>query len=190
MRTRSEQSSASSASASKMDAFSRILIFTASFLAMIALALCIVGTVTYFWYYHQDANGNTLSYNFFSRCTGNILNGSSICIDMPRQTDFGRATENAGAFLVVAICLLGCGMLVVLAMNFVQLTGALVFIAPILLFLASLFLLTTFAEASRVTTLNSYSAHLVQTGHIVTILSLGIIAFAGGRLHVRYYERF
>jgi hypothetical protein len=46
------------------------------------------------------------------------------------------------------------------------------------------------AEGSRVTTYNSYSANLVQTGHLLTIFSMGLIAFVSGRLHIRYYNGF
>ncbi len=177
-------------SVQRMDAFSRILILTASFFSMAALALAIVGIATNFWYYSQDSSGNVLYYNLFTLCTGNVINGSSICTGMPQGTVLGIGTQNAASFLVVAICLLGCGMLVILFMNFVQLTGILVFIAPILLFLATLFMVATFAEGSRVTIFNSYSAILVQTSHVLTIFSLGIIAFASGRIHFRYYEQF
>ena len=173
-----------------IDAFSRILIVTASFFATAALALCIVGTATPSWYSSQQTDGSTLNYNLFTICTGFAQNSTSTCTDIPRSTPFGLATQNAGAFLVVALCLLGCGMLVILAMNFVRLTGALVFIAPLVLFLACLFILAAFVEVSQVSLMNSYSAILVQTGHITTIFTLGIIAFASGRLHVRYYNRF
>lgn len=178
-----------SASAS-IDTLSRILIIIASFFAVAALALCIVGIATNSWYYNEDTSGNTLNYNLFTICTGNTKNGSSSCLDMPRSTLLGAATLNAAALLVVAICLLGCGMIVIVAMNFVRFTGALVLIGPLVLFLACLFILAAFAEVSRMSTLNSYSAILVQTGHISAIFTLGIIAFASGRLHVRYYDRF
>jgi len=172
-----------------MDSFSRILIIIASFFSIAALTLSIVGIITHFWYYYQDSNGDTLYYNLFTLCTGNVINGSSICIDMPQETDLGSGTRYAAALLVVAICLLGCGMLVILFMNFVQLTGILVFVAPIILFLATLFMVAALAEGSRVTIFNSYSANLVQTSHLLTIFSMGIIAFASGRVHIRYYEQ-
>ncbi|CAF2594853.1 unnamed protein product [Rotaria sp. Silwood2] len=174
----------------RIDPFSRILIVTATFFAMAALTLLIVGIATRSWYYSKDSNGNIEYYNFFTQCVGNENNGTLICIDMQRQTSLGLGTQHAAALLVVAICLLGCGMLVTLAMNFVQLTGILVLIAPILLFLATLFMVAALAEGSKVTTFNSYSANLVQTGHVLTIFSMGIIAFTSGRLYNRYYEQF
>lgn len=176
-------------SASK-DTFSRILILLASFFTIAALALCIVGITTFFWFSSKDANGNTVNYNLFTICNGNSRNGSSNCGEIARNTDFGHITRNASALLVVGICLLGCGMIIILAMNFVRFTGVLVFIAPLLLFLASLFILACLAEAARVTMFNSYSSYLVETGHMATIFALGLIAFASGRLHVRYYEQF
>ena len=121
------------------------LIILASFFSIAALALSIVGLTTQSWYYSQDLNGNTQSYNLFTRCIGNVKNGSSICTDIPRDTTLGVGTLHAAALLIVAICLLGCGMFVVLFMNVVQLTGLLVFIAPILLFLAALFMVAAFA---------------------------------------------
>jgi len=174
----------------RMDPCSRILIITASFFSIAALTLSIVGIATNSWYYAQDSSGNILYYNLFTLCTGNVINGSLTCTDMPRNTNLGVYTRNAAALLIVAICLLGCGMLVTLFMNFIQLTGILVFVAPILFFLATLFMVATFAEGSIVTLYNSYSANLVQTSHMLTIFSMGIIAFAAGRLHTRYYEQF
>jgi hypothetical protein len=171
-----------------MDPLSRVLVMTAGLFTIPALTLSIVGTATYSWYYSQDSSGNTISYNFFTLCTGNLLNGSSTCSDMQRNTGLGIGTQNAGALLVVALCLLGLAMLITLAMNFIQLTGLLAFIAPILLFLAALFMVAALAQGSRVTTYNSYSANLVETGHLLTIFSMGLIAFASGRLHVRYYD--
>lgn len=174
----------------RMDVFSRILIISASFFSIAALTLSIVGFTTQSWYYYQDSNGDTLNYNLLTQCIGNVKNGSSICTDISRTTDFGVGTLYAAAFLVVAICLLGCGMFVILIMNCIQFTGLLAFIAPILLFLAALFMVATFAEGSRVAFFNSYSAILVQTSHVLTIFSMVIIAFVGGRLHVRNYEQF
>jgi hypothetical protein len=171
-----------------MDPLSRVVVLTAGLFTIPALTLSIVGTATYSWYYDQDSSGNTLNYNFFTECTGNVLNGSSNCFDMQRNTGLGLGTQHAAALLVVALCLLGLGMLITLAMNFIQLTGILAFIAPIILFLAALFMVGALAEGSRVTLYNSYSANLVETGHLLTIFSMGLIAFAGGRLHRRYYE--
>ncbi|CAF1350731.1 unnamed protein product [Rotaria sp. Silwood1] len=174
----------------RIDPFSRILIVTSTFFAMAALTLVIVGIATRFWYYSKGSDGSVVYYNFFTYCEGNDNNGTSKCIDMQRQTSLGVGTQHAAALLVVAICLLGCGMLITLAMNFVQLTGILLFIAPILLFIATLFMVAALAEGSKVTMFNSYSANLVQTGHVLTIFSMGLIAFASGRLHIRYYEQF
>ena len=171
-----------------VDSLSRILVFMASLFSIIALVLSIVGTATHSWYYNQDSNGNTLSYNFFTQCTGNLLNDSSNCIDMQRNTVIGLGTQHAAGLLVVALCLLGLGTLITLSMNFIQITGLLAFIAPIVLFLAALFMLAALAEGSRVTTYNSYSANLVETGHLLTIFSMGLVAFASGQLHARYFE--
>lgn len=168
-----------------MDSFSRVLIIIASLFSIAALALSIVGITTNFWYYGQYSNGTTINYNLFTYCIAN--SGVSTCTDIPRGTDFGTCTLYTAAFLVVAICFLGCGMLVTFFMNFIKLTGILLFVAPILLFLATLFMVAAFAEGSRVTIFNSYSAILVQTSHISTIFAMGIIAFASGRLHIRYY---
>jgi hypothetical protein len=171
-----------------MDPLSRLVLFIAGLVTIVALVLSIVGTATYSWYYNQDSFGNTVSYNFFTMCQGNLLNSTSTCIDMPRQTTMGISTQNAGALLVFALGLLGLAMLITLAMNFVQLTGILAFIAPIVHFFAALFMLASMAEGSRVLQYNNYSAHLVQTGHILTILSMGLTAFAGARLHTQYYN--
>ncbi len=172
---------------SSMDPLSRVVVFTTGLFSIAALTLSIVGTATYSWFYYQDSSGNTFYYNFFTQCTGNLLNGSSNCIDMQRNNALGIGTQHAAGLLVVALCLLGMGMLLVLVMNCIQLTGILSFIAPIVLFLAALFMVGSLAEGSRVTLYNSYSANLVETGHLLTIFSMGLAAFASGRLHVREY---
>ena len=171
-----------------MDPLSRVLVLTAGFFTIAALTLSIVGTATYSWFYDQDSTGATYFYNLFTLCQGQVLNQSSNCYDMPRNTALGIGTQHAAGLLVVALCLLGLGMFITLSMNFIQLTGLLAFIAPILLFLAALFMLGALAEGSRVTTYNSYSANLVETGHLLTIFSMGLVAFASGRLHIRYYN--
>ena len=175
---------------SSVDVFSRILIIFASFFSVAALTLAIVGLSTQYWSYTQFPNGTIVNYNLFTQCVGRVNNSSSTCADIPRTTDFGVGTLHAAAFLIVAICLLGCAMLILISMICIQLTGLLVFIPPILLFLAALFMVATFAETSRVTTYNNYSAILVQSSHVATIFSLGISALAAGRLHLRYYEQF
>ncbi|UJR32146.1 hypothetical protein I4U23_019613 [Adineta vaga] len=173
-----------------MDGCSRTLIIFASFFTIAALALSIVGILTPSWYNFQDSNGNITYYNLFTQCTSNVKNGSSKCTEISRENNFGIGTLYAASFLIVAICLLGCGMLVVLAMNITRLAGIFIFVAPILLFLAALFMVASFAELSRVTLYNSYSAILVQTSHVATIFSLGLIAFAAGRLQNYFYQRF
>lgn len=178
----------SRASTPRIDSFSRILIILASFFSIAALALLIVGTATYSWYSFQYTNGTTEYSNLFTRCTGSLNAQNSVCTDIARNTDFGMHTRNAAAFVIVAITFLGCGMFVVILMNFVQLTGILLFIAPISLFLATLFLVATFAEASRVMFMNSYSVILVQSAHVSTTFALMLIAFASGRLHLHYFE--
>jgi len=171
-----------------IDPLSRVLILTASLFTIAAFTLSVVGTATYSWYYDQDSTGATLYYNFFTFCTGQILNSSSNCYDMPRNIELGAVTQEAAGLLVVALCLLGLGMLITISMNCIQLTGILAFIAPIVLFLAALFMVGAFAEGARVTIYNSYSANLTQTGHLLTIFSMGLVAFASGRLHVRYFD--
>jgi hypothetical protein len=171
-----------------IDPLSRVLVFTASLFTIAAFTLSVVGTATYSWYYYQDSTGATFFYNFFTFCTGQILNSSSNCYDIPRNNALGVGTQEAAGLLIVALCLLGLGMLVTLSMNCIQLTGLLAFIAPIILFLAALFMVGAFAEGSRVTIYNSYSANLTQTGHLLTIFSMGLVAFASGRLHVRYFN--
>lgn len=174
----------------RVDIFSRILIIFASFFSIAALTLSIVGISTQYWLYSEGANGITVNSNLFTTCIGNINNGSSICTDIVRTTDFGVSTRHAAAFLIVAICLLGCAMLILTLMICIQLTSLIAFIPPILLFLAALFMVATFAETSKVTAYNGYSAILVQTSHVATIFSLGMSAVAAGRLHLRSYEQF
>lgn len=159
----------------------------ASLFTIAALTLSVVGTATYYWFYDQGSDGSTLYYNLFTQCTGNVLNGTSACIDMQRGTPLGLGTQHAAALLVTALSLLGLGLLIVLTMNFIRLTGVISFVAPILLFLAALFMVATFAAGARVTTYNAYSVHLTQTGHLLTIFSMGLVAFISSRLHVRYY---
>ena len=173
-----------------IDRFSRILIIIASFFAIAAFTLIVVGTVTQSWYYSESSNGNFQSYNLFTICSGNVKNSTSTCNDILRDTSFGSSVQIAAALLVVGVCFTGCGMLISIAMNFIKFTSILLVVAPTSLFLASLFILASFAELSRVSLLNSYSAHLVQAGQMSIIFALCIISFAAGRLHTRFYERF
>ncbi|UJR14615.1 hypothetical protein I4U23_001609 [Adineta vaga] len=175
-------------SSEPIDPLSRVLTIVGSFFTITALALTIVGTATQYWYFDQSSDGSTLHYNFFTECSGNLLNGTSRCIDMQRSTTLGLGTQHAAGLLVTALCLLGLGMIVTLTMNFIRLSGIIAFIAPIFLFLAALFMVAAFAQGSRVTTYNGYSANLTQTGHLLTIFSMGLVAFIGSRLHVRYYS--
>ena len=174
----------------KIDGCSRFLIIFASFFTIAALTLSIVGILTPSWHSVQYSSTNLTNFNLFTLCTRNGVNATPTCADIPRQSDFGIGTLHAAAFLIVAICLLGCAMFVILAMNIAQFAGIFVFIAPFLLFLAALFMVALFAELSRVTMYNGYSAILVQTSLVATVFSVGLIAFAGGRLHIRLYERF
>lgn len=173
----------------RTDTFTRILILIGWFFTVAALTLSIVGIATRYWYYSKDSTGVATYYNFFTQCVSFDSNQTSTCYDIQRQTDFGFHTENAAAVLIVAICLLGCGLIVTTMMIFIHLTGILVFIAPIVLFLAALFIVVTFIEASKVSTFNSYSAILVQTAHILTIFSACVISLASGRLHYSSYQQ-
>ena len=173
----------------RADSLSRALIIIASFFAVSALTLSIVGISTRYWYYSKDSSGTVFYYNLFTQCIENENNHTAICIDMQRQTTLGLGTQNAAALLIVAICLLGCGTLVTLTMIFIRLPGILVLLAPVTLFLATLFMVAALVECSKVTIYNSYSAHLVQTSHILTIFAMGMIAFASGRLHFSSYQQ-
>lgn len=170
------------------DPIIRLMILIGAILGIIALTLTIVGTATYSWYYTQDTNGATVFYNLFTFCTGNILNSTSNCYDMPRHTFLGLKTQEAAGLLSVGICFLGAAVLVTVAMNFIQLPGTLALLSPTLFFFAALFIMAGLAQGSRGTLYNSYSAYLVETGQLLTILTMGIIGFAGGRSHFRYVE--
>ncbi|CAF5205478.1 unnamed protein product, partial [Rotaria magnacalcarata] len=146
----------------RTDSLSRVLIIIASFFAVSALILAIVGIATPSWYYYIDSSGTFLYYNLFTQCTGNGNNNTLICTDMQRQTTLGLGTQNTAALLIVAICLLGCGTLITLTMIFIRLPGIMLLIAPVVLFLATLFMVVALIECSNVTIYNSYSAHLVQ----------------------------
>ncbi|CAF3635865.1 unnamed protein product [Rotaria socialis] len=172
----------------RTDSLSRVLIIIASFFAVSALTLVIVGIATPSWYSSQDSTGTFVYFNLFTQCVGNGNNNTLICTAIQRQTTFGAGTQNAAALLIVAICLLGCGTLITLIMIFIRLPGIMVLIAPVVLFLATLFMVVAFEECSKVTIYNSYSANLVQTSHIATIFAMGIIAFASGRLHFSSYQ--
>ncbi|CAF4919194.1 unnamed protein product, partial [Rotaria socialis] len=65
---------------------------------------------------------------------------------MQRNSILGIGTEHAAGLLVVAICLLGMGMIILLSMNCIQLTGVLGFLPATILFLAALFMLAALAE--------------------------------------------
>jgi hypothetical protein len=56
-------------------------------------------------------------------------------------------------------------------------------IPPAFFFLACLFMLAGMAEGARYLLYNDYSANLYQTGHLLTMFSLFLSAFAAGRIH-------
>lgn len=173
-----------------IDRASRFIIFSGCFFSLVGLTLAIVGCATVSWFRSEQTDGSFTSYNLFTNCSGNSKTSSSYCADLDRQTTFGQSTQTAAAFLVVSICLLGCAVFITIAMHFVLTMKILLFVGPICLFLATLFLLATFAEASRVMMFTSYSAHLVQTAHMASIFALALLSFVCGRLHYRFYERF
>ncbi|CAF1119958.1 unnamed protein product [Didymodactylos carnosus] len=162
-----------------VDPASRVIAVAAGVFGFIALVLAIVGTATPSWYY-INISGNTQYYNFFTQCVGSLVNDTSQCVDMQRNTNLGLITQHAGALAVVGLIFLGCGTIIAFAMACMQFSGILSLISPILLFLASLFMLASLAEGSRVTLYNSYSANLFQTAHLLTFFSMGLAAFAAG----------
>ena len=127
---------------------------------------------------------------FLLSVKGQVLNQSSYCYDMPRNTVLGLGTSTCRrtfSCCTFVYSVWGCSL--PYSMNCIQLTGLLAFYCTdTLLFLAALFMVAALAEGSRVTLYNSYSANLVETGHLLTIFSMGLVAFASGRLHVRYYN--
>ena len=184
------------------DNISKIMGIAAAVFCFVALILTCVGVGTIQWYINGNANYVTTAVNYFSYCTydattGNQYNCSQrtayahpLCdIVYPITTvatsnsDCHNRMRNAPALTIVGIILLAFGMILTLLMAFGILSEwFLNLIHGILLFLASLFMLAGLAEGARYMAYNGYSASLFETGHLLTILSLFLSSFAGGRI--------
>lgn len=184
------------------DSHSQKIAFIAVAFGVAALVLTCVGIGTPRWYsdyfvLNDNTYVKTNSANFFYTCVifpnGTLLNctnrGSALfgysTYDgtHPWKIDYYQRMQNAGALCIVGILFLFFGTLTTLIMGLVQYRTWLTLTPPGLLFLACLFMLAGMAEGSRYLLYNDYSANLYQTGHLLTMLTLFLTAFAAGRIH-------
>jgi uncharacterized membrane protein len=184
------------------DSLSKKIAYIAVAFGIAALVLACVGIGTPRWqsdYYTpgDETYVKTGSANFFYACVaftnGTVYNctnrGSSLYgysnynPAYPWMTDYNQRMQNAGALCIVGIILLFLGTLMTLMMAIVYFQTWLTLIPPALLFLACLFMLAGMAEGSRYLLYNDYSANLYQTGHLLTMFTLFLSAFAAGRIH-------
>jgi len=186
------------------DSLSQKIAFIAVAFGIAALVLTCVGIGTPRWYsdYVTLSDGSfakTSSANFFYTCViypnGTLQNctnrGASLygypgyvaSNPNPWMTDYYQRMQNAGALCIVGIIFLFLGTLTTLIMAIVYFQTWTTLIPPGLLFLACLFMLAGMAEGCRYLLYNDYSANLYQTGHLLTMFTLFLSAFAAGRIH-------
>ena len=179
---------------------SRIIAFIAVGFGSIALLLACVGIGTPRWYSTYELNNNatyvkTNSANFFYTCsvnqngtTNNCTNRDGTLFLYPGyiagtyMTDYYQRMQNAGSLCIVGILFLFFGTLATLMMALLYFKEWVTLIPPALLFLACLFMLAGKAEGSRYLLYNDYSSSLFHTGHLLTMFTLFLSAFAAGRI--------
>lgn len=188
----------------KPDSLSRKICFIAVAFGIAALVLVCVGIATPNWdaQYISTGGGNYVKVattNFFYACTfetnGTLRNctnrdgslygypGYSASNPNPWMSDYYQRMQNAAALCIVGIGLLFLGTLATLLMAMMYFHTWVTVIPPVLLFLACLFMLAGMAEGARYFLYNDYSANLYQTGHLLTMFTLLLSAFAAGRIH-------
>lgn len=186
----------------KPDSVSQKLCYIATVFGVIGLVLTCVGIGTPRWQsdYATQTDGSyvkTGSINFFYACPAysngtiigcanrdsNLYGYSTYNSASPWMKDYNQRMQNAGALCIVGICFLFLGTLMTLIMAVIYLQTWHNLIAPVFLFLACLFMLAGMAEGSRYLFYNDYSANLYQAGHVVTIFTLLLSAFAAGRIN-------
>ena len=186
----------------KIDGFTQKVIFIALALAAIALLLVCIGIGTPNWESSYTSTG-TGAYalagtaNFFYTCsftngtfnnctsrTTNLINYPRYATTIPWMTDYNLRMQNAAGLCIVAIIFLVAGIVMTIIMALIPLSMWINLLSPILLFCACLFMLAGMAEGARYLLFNDYAANLYQAGHLFTILSALISAFAVGRIHL------
>ncbi|UJR32529.1 hypothetical protein I4U23_019991 [Adineta vaga] len=181
---------------------SRIIAFISIAFSAIALLLACVGIGTPNWQstyqYSSGSAQRSSTNNFFYACsffTNGSLNqclnrdGNLFYYDSPfsglytSANDTSVRLQNAAGLSVIGIIFIAFGIVATLIMAVVSLSAWMNLIAPILLFLACLFMLAGLAEGARIIVFNDYSADLYITAHLLTIFSFGICTLAAGRFH-------
>ena len=184
------------------DSLSQKICFIAVAFGVIALILTCVGVGTPNWdaqYFSTTGGGyaKLVTTNFFYACVFDTNGGLQNCTNRgsslygyrgyvssnPWMSDYYQRMQNAGALCIVGIILLFLGTLATLLMAIMFFQTWVTLIAPILLFLACLFMLAGMAEGARYLQYNDYSAILYQAGHLLTMFTLMLSAFAAGRIH-------
>jgi hypothetical protein len=185
----------------KPDSISQIIASIAVGFGAIALLLVCVGIGTPKWdpSYTSTGNGSYAlsstanffytcsftngSYNYCTTRTDNLTNYPGYSPTYPWMTDYNLRMQNAAALSIVGIIFLAFGLIGTLILALFRLEVWINLLPPTLLFLACLFMLAGMAEGSRYLLYNDYSANLYQTGHLLTMLTLFLSAFAAGRIH-------
>ena len=181
---------------------SRIFAAVAVVFGIIAIILASVGLGTPEWqstYTHTTGSAQLASTNnFFYACSyssGSLVacasRGSSFTYYasstnylnglLSKANDTSSRFDSASGLSIVGIILIGFGTVSTFLMIFLSKFIVIVILAPILFFLATLFMLAGLAEGSRVLIFNGYSANLYETGHMLTILGFGLCCVAAAR---------
>ena len=186
----------------KIDGFTQKVIFIAVAVGAIALLLVCVGIGTPNWESSYISIGSGAyaqlgTANFFYTCsftngtynnctsrTTNLTNYPRYTSTAPWMTDYNLRMQNAAGLCIVGIVFLFFGIVITLLMAFISFSLWLNLLSPILIFCACLFMLAGMAEGVRYLLFNDYAANLYQAGHLLTMLTLLISAFAAGRIHL------
>ena len=178
---------------------SRTLAFVAMAFGFVALILACVGVGTPHWetyygtsYIQTDQQATKKgSANFFYACStssdGSPQNCSSRSSSLTNYrnvtTDMNSHLQTAAGLSIVGIIFILFGAVATLIIALRTLPTWINLIAPLLFFLACLFMLAGLAEGAHVLHYNGYSANLYETAHLLTIFGLFMSGLAAGRIH-------
>lgn len=183
-------------------AVSRVFGVFAILLGVIAIILASIGVGTPQWqttYTYTTGSAQISSTNnFFYACSyssGTLLacvnrdssfsyyafSSTYLAGTLAPSNDTSSRFQSAGGLTIVGIILIGIGTFATLLMMFLSKFIVIVLLAPIIYFLATLFMLAGLAEGSRILIYNGYSANLYQTAHMLTILGFGFCCVAAAR---------
>ena len=183
---------------------SRIFAGIAAAVGIISILLAAIGLATPEWqttYTHTGGNTQiTTTSNFFYACTytsgtlNQCFNRNESFTGYPgatayvagiysRDNDTNTRFNSASALTIVGIGLTAGGVVSTLLLICLSKFAILIFLAPVVYLLGTLFMLVGLAEGARVLVYNGYSANLYEVGHMMSIFGFGMCCIAATRFH-------